>query len=96
MKALSEEKTIITRYAANYRIINAIRQFLKDFPWSSLKQSTYDMWMEERLFEKTVYTAKGGKDMMIEKLPQKKTACQLLLGKSLDKEVQAYTQETRS
>ena len=59
-------------------------------------ETKYDMWMEERLFEKTVYTAKGGKDMMIEKLPQKKTACQLLLGKSLDKKVQAYTQETRS
>ena len=46
----------------------------------------------KRLFEKTVYTAKGGKDMMIEKLPQKKITCPLLLGKSLDKEVQTYTQ----
>ena len=50
--------------------------------------------MEERLFENTVYTEKGGKDMMIDKLPQKKTACPLLPGESLDKEVQAYTQET--
>ena len=58
-------------------------------------ETKYDMWMEEkRLFEKTVHMAKGGEDM-IEKLPQKKTACPLLLGESLDKEVQAYTQETR-
>ena len=33
-------------------------------------ETKYDMWMEERLFEKTVYMEKGGKDM-IEKLPQK-------------------------
>ena len=59
-------------------------------------ETKYDMWMEERLFEKTVYTAKGGKDMMIKKLPQKETTCPLLLGKSLDKEVQAYTWGTRS
>ena len=61
-------------------------------------ETKYNMWMEERLFEKTVYTAKDGKDicMMIKKLPQKKTACPLLLGESLDKEVQAYTEGTRS
>ena len=59
-------------------------------------ETKYDMWMEERLFEKTVYTTKDGKDMMIDKLPQKKTACPLLLAESLDKEVHAYIQETRS
>ena len=32
-------------------------------------ETKYNMWMEERLFEKTVYMTKGGKDMMIEKLP---------------------------
>ena len=32
--------------------------------------------------------------MMIEKLPYKKTGHPLLLGRSLDKEVQAYIQET--
>ena len=51
------------------------------------------MWMEDRLFEKLYTRQKVVKiRMMIEKLPQKKTACLLLLGKSLDKEVQAYTQ----
>ena len=54
-------------------------------------ETKYDMWMDERLFEKLYTTEKGGKDMMIEKLPQKKTACPLLLGESLDKELQAYT-----
>ena len=49
-----------------------------------------------KIIWKTVYTAKGGKDIMIEKLLQKKTACPLLLGENLDKEVQAYTQETWS
>ena len=83
------------RYAANYGIVNVIRQFLKDFPWSSLKQSTICGWKKDYL--KKLYTwQKGGKHMIIQKLPQKKTTCPLLLGKSLDKEVQAYTQETQS
>ena len=34
-------------------------------------ETKYVMWMEERLFEKTVCSAKGGKGMMIEKLPQR-------------------------
>ena len=37
---------------------------------------------------------RAGKDMTIEKLPEKKTG-RLMLGETLDKEVQAYIQETR-
>ena len=51
--------------------------------------------MEEGLFEKLYAQKKDGKDITIEKLPEKKTGCPLLLGESLDKEVQAYIQETR-
>ena len=38
---------------------------------------------------------KAGKDMTIEKQLEKKTGRPLMLGDTLDKEVQAYIQETR-
>ena len=37
---------------------------------------------------------RAGKDMIIEKLLEKKTGRPLMLGETLDKEVQAYIQET--
>ena len=41
LKISPEQKAIIARYAANHRIVNAIRQFLKDFPENSLKKVQY-------------------------------------------------------
>ena len=49
LKISSEEKVIIAKYAANYGIVNAIRQFLKEFSWSSLKQSTLCGWKKDYL-----------------------------------------------
>ena len=40
LKISPEQRAIIERYAANHRIVNAIRQFSKDFPGNSLKEST--------------------------------------------------------
>ena len=40
LKVSSEQKAIIARYAVNHGIVNAIRQFSKDFPGNSLKEST--------------------------------------------------------
>ena len=87
------QKAIIARYAANHRIVNAIRQFSKDLPGDSLKESMIRGWKKDYL-KKLYAWKKGGKDMTIEKLPEKKTGCPLLLGESLDKEVQAYIQDT--
>ena len=56
LKVLSEEKSIIARYADNYGIVNAIRQFLNDFPGNSLKESTISGWKKDYL--KTLYTRK--------------------------------------
>lgn len=40
LKISPEQKAIIARYAANNGIVKAIRQFSKDFPEKSLKEST--------------------------------------------------------
>ena len=58
LKISPEQKAIIARYAANHGIIKAIRQFSKDFPENSLKETT-DTWMEEDLLERTFFTEKG-------------------------------------
>ena len=94
LKISPEQKAIIARYAANHGIVNAIRQFSKDFPESSLKESTIRGWKKAYLKELSS-RKRAGKDMTIEKLPEKKTGRPLMLGETLDKEVQAYIQETR-
>ena len=93
LKVSPAQKAIIARYAANHRIVNTNRQFSKDFPGGSLKEST--ICGRKKDYLKKLYAwKKGGKDMMIEKLLEKKTGRPLLLGESLDKEVQAYIQDT--
>ena len=94
LKISSEQKAFIARYAANHGIVNAIRRFSKDFPENSLKESTIRGWKKAYLKELPLLK-KAGKDMGIEKLPEKKTGRPLMLGETLDKEVQAYIQETR-
>ena len=83
LKVSPEQQAIIARYAANHRIVNAIRQFSKDFPGGSLKESTICGWKDYLI--KLYAWKKGGKDMTIEKLPEKKTGRPLLLGESLNK-----------
>ena len=68
LKVSPAQKAISARYAANHGIVNAIRQFLKDFPWGSLKQSTISGWKKDYL-KKLYARKKGDKDMKIEKLP---------------------------
>ena len=94
LKISPEQKAIIARYAANHGIVKAIRQFSKDFPKDSLKESTIREWKKTYLKELSS-RRKANKDMTIEKLPEKKTGRPLMLGDTLDKEVQAYIQETR-
>ena len=90
LKISPEQKAIIARYAANHGIIKAVRQFSKDFPDNSLKETTIRGWKKTYLKELSS-RKKAGKDMTIEKLPEKKTGRPLMLGDTLDKEVQAYT-----
>ena len=44
LKISPEQKAIIARYAANHGIIKAVRQFSKDFPENSLKETTIRGW----------------------------------------------------
>ena len=44
LKISSEQKAIIARYAANNGIVKAVRQFSKDFPENSLKESMIRGW----------------------------------------------------
>ena len=51
LKVSAEQKVIIARYAANHGIVNAIRQFSKDSPGNSLKESTIRGWKKVYLKE---------------------------------------------
>ena len=90
LKISPEQKAVIARYAANHGIVQAIRQFSKDFPENSLKESTICGWKKIYLKELSS-RKKDGKDATIKKLPEGRP---LILGDALDKEVQAYIQET--
>ena len=83
LKISPEQKAIIARYAANHGIIKAVRQFSKDFPENSLKETTIRGWKKTYLKELSSQK-KAGKDMTIEKLPEKKTGRPLMLGDTLD------------
>ena len=91
---LKEQKAVIARYAANHRIVQVIRQFSKDLPENSLKESTIRGWKKTYLKELSSQR-KDGKDATIKKLLEKITGHPLILGDVLDKEIQAYIQETR-
>ena len=64
LKISPEQKAIRARYAVNHRIVNAVRQFLKDFPENSLKESTIRGWKKTYLKELSS-RKKAGKDMTV-------------------------------
>ena len=51
LKISPEQKAIIARYAANHGIIIAVRQFSKDSPENSLKETTIRGWKKTYLKE---------------------------------------------
>ena len=61
-KISPEQKAMIARYAANNGIVKAVRQFSKDFPENSLKESTIRGWKKTYLKELSS-RKKTGKDM---------------------------------
>ena len=51
LKISPEQKAIIARYTVNHGIFNAVRQFSKDFPENSVKESTICGWKKTYLKE---------------------------------------------
>ena len=51
LKISPEQKAMIARYAIYHGIVNAVRQFSKDFPENSLKESTIRGWKKTYLKE---------------------------------------------
>ena len=56
LKIFPEQKAIIARYAVNHGIVNVVRQFSKDFPENSLKESTIRGWKKTYLKEGVRHT----------------------------------------
>ena len=77
----------IGKYAAENGTTNAIRHFSKEFP--NLKESTIRGWRSAYLLEFKLRT-KGDEDLRVDRLPQGKIGRPLLLGETLDQQVQAY------
>ena len=51
LKISPEQKAMIARYAIYHGIVNTVRQFSKDFPENSLKESTIRGWKKTYLKE---------------------------------------------
>ena len=62
LKILPEQKAIIASYAANNGIVKAVRQFSKDFPENSLKESMIRGLKKTYLKELFSSRKKAGKD----------------------------------
>ena len=76
LKISPDQKAIIARYAANHKIVNAIRQFSKDFPENSLKESTIRGWKKAYLKELSS-RKRAGKDMTIKSFQKRKLVIHL-------------------
>jgi len=88
LKLDDEQRAIIGKYAAQHGIIKAIHHFAKDFKDDLLKESTVRgcirlCWKYEE----------GGQGY---ELPSKKMGHPLMLGNTIDKQVQTYLIEPRS
>ena len=90
--ATPEQKAKLGKYAAENGTTNAIRRFSKEFP--DLKESTVRGWRSAYLLELNRRT-RGGESLMVDKLPQGKIGRPLLLGETLDQQVQAYLSKLR-
>ena len=95
LKISPEQKGIIGRYAANHGIVNAIRQFSKDFPENSLKESTIRGCKKAYLKELSSWKRAGKDTYEYRKTSGKENWWSTYDRGTLDKEVQAYIQETR-
>ena len=61
LKISPEQKAMIARYAIYHGIVNAVRQFSKDFPENSLKESTIRGWKKTCILERAFFAEKAGR-----------------------------------
>ena len=85
--AMPEQKAKVGKCAAVNGTTNPIHHFAKDF--QNLKQSTIHWWRSAYLVKLNCRT-KEGEDFLVERLSQGKIGCPLLLGETLNQQVQAY------
>ena len=85
--ATPEQKAKIGKYAAENGTTNAIRHFSKELP--NLKESTIRGWRSAYVLE-LKHRTKGDEDLRVDRLPQGKIGRPLMLGETLDQQVQAY------
>ena len=88
-KIFGEQKVLIAKYAAENRIMAVLTHFAKDYPDGLLKESTVKGWKKEYL-NKLVKKKRSGKVLLVKSLPCAKKRRPLMLGSTLDKQVQAY------
>ena len=92
LKVTPYQKATIAKYVAKHGIVNSIQHFKKDFPEEALKESTIRGWKKTYLLE-LQSRKRAGEDLSIKELPTKKIGRSLMLGKDLDKQMQAYLKE---
>jgi len=85
---------VITKYASEHGIVNAMTHFMPDFPKGSLKESTVRGWKKAYLLELCTWKKSGG-DLKVKSLLCSKMGRPLILGPVLNKQVQAYLLESR-
>ena len=88
LKLTDEQRATIGRYAAEHGTVNAICCFKGGFPKDSLKESTIHGWKNGYLQE-LQSRRREGKDRTVKELPKRKTGRPLMMGKDLDRQVQA-------
>ena len=89
LKLTPEKKADIGKYAAEHGIVAAIRYFSKDFPDSTLKETTVHGWKVKYLSE-LGKRKREGSELIVKMFPVAKMGRPLLLGEDLDKKVQNY------
>ena len=92
LKVTAEQKAIIGKYAAEHGIVNAIHHFVPNFPEGTLKESMVRGWKKAYLSEIQL-RRRAGKELSITELPTKRLGHSLLLGETLEKELQAYLKD---
>ena len=92
-KIFGEQKALIAKYAAENRIMAVLAHFAKDFPNGLLKESTVKGWRKEYL-NKLAKKKRSGKILLVKSLPCANKGRPLMLGSTLDRQVQAYLKAT--
>ena len=92
-KISGEQKALIAKYAAENGIVAALAHFAKDYPDGTLKESTVRGWKKE--YNELVKKKRSREKLLVKSLSCAKKGRPLMLGSTLDKQVQAYLITTR-